>query len=254
MLTSKQKTDLIKQLPDIENKWPMMAVRGKKVTVEQAKDIIRCVDNFFDPTDGFCGNDRDFEDALRKELNLKKAPGWGEEKQDESYAEYRQRVENCSSYIFMEHFNTRWISSCFVGGPYGWIHVDGEIYFEDNIGKWPTWEEIIDDLAILADRFPYLDMEVFVTCKEGGDDDNYFIGGIALKNGELTPILSNLPNANEFNRYELWSRNMDIQAKNTVVTEVQKSKFREIYHREHLFRVEEAVEYFKDYIKIPRGV
>ena len=59
--------------------------------------------------------------------------------------------------IELEYLQNNWIYSSFVGGNIGWCHPDGTIEYHYNIGKWPTPEEVLDDLSTIASNFPFLD-------------------------------------------------------------------------------------------------
>lgn len=51
-------------------------------------------------------------------------------------------------------------SSSYIYGPNGWCHPNGDIISAQNIGKYPTVEEIIKEWNIISSCFPFLDLTV----------------------------------------------------------------------------------------------
>lgn len=141
-------------------KWPQMIVTGKSVTVEQAKDIILRTDEFFTSTYEFAGgNNHDFNAAYRKKAGLI-------ESADFPYAKLHKTLGIVrTSYVF-----NSWGSCNYIGGPHGWCHPDGTIGFYDNIGKWPSLEDVQRDWKLLAEAFPYIDLHVTLMSGEACED------------------------------------------------------------------------------------
>lgn len=141
-------------------KWPICAVFGEPVTKEQADEIIRRTDDFFS---GWGGNDHEFCEKARKILGLPYFyDGYFTEDNEEwelAYARYeadRDAFREKWGVITLYHVCNEWISTCNGNGASGWCHPDGTIEYSQNVGKWPTIEDILEDLTKIAEAFPFL--------------------------------------------------------------------------------------------------
>ena len=179
-------------------KWPQHLVTGVPVTVEQAKEIIRRTDIFF--VLGYGGNNRDYDRRVRVALGMPEI--WNDIHDRHSDGllngeEYRLALEKNSSHgdLFQSRWGTistayvhnNWISSCFVGGPSGWCHPDGQIGFVDNVGKWPSIADIEQDWGILAREFPFLDIGVTLFDGEQGEQRSPVVS-MRVRNGAVTLV------------------------------------------------------------------
>ena len=104
---------------------PYYRMRGKPVTPEQAFDIIKRTDRFFD---GMRWHTRKVLDLI-----------------------------NCT------HFSNWLVQRNHYPAGYGWIHVDGTVGCNAITSKYPDAEEFIDDCVGLAEAFPYLDLVIALT-------------------------------------------------------------------------------------------
>ena len=170
---------------NIATKWPQMIVTGTPVTLEQAKEIIRRTDSFFRHGGG--GNNQEYEKAVCKLLGIKRLDDlWEIEDTQQRMKAFSKQEEHTESrlkkwqYIETEYVYNSWISSCFVGGPHGWCHPDGTIGYIDNIGKWPSAEDVINEWSLIAKEFPFLDLIVKLVEDEG---DGVAAGYISVKDG-----------------------------------------------------------------------
>lgn len=145
-------------------KWPQMLVTGKKVTQEQAEDIIFRTDRFLtNPCKYSGGNNHEFNKWYRDLSGLTELY-----EKDWSVIElFHKKV----GYIYTEYIYNDWASCCFIGGPHGWCHPDGTISYSDNIGKWPNQEDIIEEWKTLLEAFPYLDLHVTIMSGESCEDE-----------------------------------------------------------------------------------
>lgn len=144
-------------------KWPQMLVVGDPVTEEQAKEIIFATDTFLTRVSGFYGgNDRHWEDAFMEAsgYRLLNSESWAERR-----VELQHRFGQKAGFLHTEYVHNSWASSAFVLGPNGWCHPDGNIFYTENVGKWPCVEEIAEDWAKIAARWPFLD--IWVTLMNG---------------------------------------------------------------------------------------
>ena len=172
-------------------KWPKMLVTGVPVTVEQAKEIIRRTDMFFAYT-GFAGNDPKHRERLVK---LFKIPGYiGYDKFDASKGDWVQAERDKErwfekwGFIHTEYVHNDWIASAFVSGPYGWCHPSGSIGFVDNVGKWPSVENIVEDWKALAEEFPFLNIGVTLYSGEQCEDDTHPVVSLRILEGTVTLV------------------------------------------------------------------
>lgn len=146
-------------------KWPQMVVTGETVSVERAKDIIFRTDRFFSDFDEFAGgNDRAFTKYFQEISGISEIRTRVFSQYESGIRRYQALHEIESQlmerigFIRAEYLTNDWASSCFAWGPHGWIHPDGKIGYSDNIGKWPSVEEVYDDWVSVAEAFPYLNL------------------------------------------------------------------------------------------------
>ena len=171
-------------------KWPQMLVTGKSVTPEQAKEIIFRTDNFLmDPSEYSGGNNREFNARYRKRAKLDTllVKCTTAEGRHYSLPDYEKEdvLHNTLGAVATVYVNNDWASCCFAGGPHGWCSPSGDIYFDDNIGKWPTIAEVESDWCVLAHEFPFLDLHVTLMNGESCEDTVPIIN-LRVVNGNVT--------------------------------------------------------------------
>ena len=158
-------------------KWPQMIVTGEPVTVEQAKDIIFRTDRFLtDASEYSGGNARDFNDDYRERAGLN-------EIRETFPKTWWDMVPHAAGYIDTQYVRNDWGSCAFVFGPHGWCHPDGTIMFADNVGKWPSVEDVLHDWTLLADAFPFLNLHVTLMSGESMDEDTTPVVNIRVQSG-----------------------------------------------------------------------
>jgi hypothetical protein len=164
-------------------KWPQMLVTGKKVTVDQAKDIIFRTDLFFvDECKYSGGNCTEFNDAYREAALLNAL----RDKYDNKWSilsPLLQQLREYVSHIELEYTGNRYGSSAFVYGAHGWCQPDGTISFNFNVGKWPSTESIYNEWQSIASAFPYLDLHVTLMNDEWGQPDALPLVNIRVVDG-----------------------------------------------------------------------
>lgn len=173
------------------NKWPQMLVTGKPVTVEQAKDIIFRTDEFLtDPYEFSGGNARQFNQAYREQAGLTLIM---ETRKYDNGREYTMpdydklsAIKEQLGIVSTNYVTNDWASCSFIGGPHGWCHPDGTIGFSDNVGKWPSIEEIVEDWQRIATAFPYLDLHVTLMDGESCEDGTTAVINIRVLNGAVS--------------------------------------------------------------------
>ena len=165
-------------------KWPQMIVTGKTVPKEAALEVIRRTDDFF----GYfqSGNDHDFIDKARRILGMPNVHerGLGFEESAKRFEEMGNWLKNWGV-IKTEYVFNSWISCSWVGGPHGWMHPDGEIGYCNNVGKWPSCEEIYEDWKRIAEAFPLLELEITLMSGEESEADTEPVISFLVRNGNV---------------------------------------------------------------------
>jgi hypothetical protein len=155
-------------------KWPQMIVTGKQISEDLALEIIRRTDRFFIYQGG---NNHDFIEkakvALRMPLSNDFREQWDLERQ------YRKKW----GYIETEYVTNEWISCSWIGGTHGWCHPNGIIEFYDNVGKWPSIQEVYDDWVKIAAAFPFLDIGVTLMSGEASEEETNPVVSMRISNG-----------------------------------------------------------------------
>lgn len=174
-------------------KWPQMLTYGRSVTPEQALEIIRRTDTFF--THGYGSNAHRFDEDARRIVGLP-PERWGVPEPDETEPQRIARLRR--EWAIEEQWRVWWdcvdtgyvhnsfVSSAFIGGPHGWCHPDGLVYFADNVGKWPSVEAITEDWKTLLDAFPFIDLGVVLMDNESSDEEAQPLIGIRVGSGAVT--------------------------------------------------------------------
>jgi hypothetical protein len=179
-------------------KWPQMYVWGKSVTVDQAKDIILRTDSFLtDIYEHSGGNNHRWNEWARTTLGYQQIldahkgtdAGW------RIPYEVSNKVREEIGYISTEYVHNTWASSSFIYGPYGWCHPDGMIWYQDNVGKWPSTEDIHQEWVDLAAAFQYLDLTATLMSGEGCEDDTKPLVSFRVKDGKCAVIQPIMPEA-----------------------------------------------------------
>ena len=104
---------------------PYYRMRGKKVTRQQAFDIIRRTDNFFRNSN---------------------------------------KVTNHPEYVGNINFDNWLIEKNHYPSGYGWIHADGTVGANAITQKYPETEEFVVEWLLKLMAFPYLDLIIAITC------------------------------------------------------------------------------------------
>lgn len=172
-------------------KWPQMLVTGESVTPEQAKEIIFRTDGFLTDTyDLAGGNRKEFTEWYQARAGLDRyvVRDW----QDQSKEAKAKRKKNWpfgrmvrerAGYISTNYVTNDWASCCFVWGAHGWCSPEGRIHFVDNVGKWPSVADVLEDWTTLAREFPFLKLVATLMSGEGGEDDAQPVVNIVVQNG-----------------------------------------------------------------------
>ena len=164
-------------MKEITTKWPAMLITGEKVTEEQTMDIIiRTDEAVVNPNMYTFGNNQDFGKQWAKLIDVRY-----------DYDESVYSRSECINFVSLEYLYNNLLGSCWVGGSTSWIWEDGSIFRFSNIGKWPSTEEVFDELKRIAQAFPYLKLKVTLFDKEVMFD--FYINGQKIVDAEYEDVL-----------------------------------------------------------------
>jgi hypothetical protein len=155
----------------ITTKWPRLLVTGHPVTTEQADDILIRTNHWGlnhtnDPDWARTLADISAEHGLPREPDSRGPNSDGQAWIDHSEA--RDTWNKRMGVLDLHYLHNSRIVSAWIGGPHGWCDWDGTIGCANyNIGKWPSDEEVLEDLCAIAAAFPFLTMTVQLVEDEG---------------------------------------------------------------------------------------
>jgi hypothetical protein len=139
------------------SKWPRLLVVGKRVTPQQAGEILLRTNSWH-----MWLNDRAWMRQVGELANLPVDDYGMFDFQAVRAFERRYRV------LALHHLHNHQIGSPSVAGAHGWCVWNGAIgcgvY---NIGKWPSIAEVTEDWETIAAAFPYLDLRAQLVPDEG---------------------------------------------------------------------------------------
>jgi len=207
-------------------KWPHCIIKGKKVSVDQAKDIIFKLDRYF--TCDIKPHSNDMKHILNRYRRrsglylfddcydiIKKM---GPKSPSTSVYGYDHGLlmtmhERIQDYLGvcddLEYIKCDIADSCYIGGPNGLVDPSGNIHFDKNIGKYPSVEEVHKELLYISKTFPFLDMTVSLydieKCMRDEQSANCMVSFI-VKNGNVTVTnfdlgMDEFTNANSLETY-----------------------------------------------------
>ena len=168
-------------------KWPQCIIVGNKITKEQALEIIRRTDRFFEQ--GCGGNNHSFNEKARKICRI---PIIEDYRTKDGNIEWEKYINDNEEYkekwdiVETNYIKNDWVSSSFIYGPNGWCHPDGTISYRFNIGKWPNVEDVYDDLTKIAKAFPFIEMSCTLMSGEHSEKDIESLVTLYVKNGKVT--------------------------------------------------------------------
>jgi hypothetical protein len=168
-------------------KWPQMIVTGPRIREDLALEVIRRTDSWF--VSGSGCNDHDGDRRLARRFRMPHYHDYAD-KHPEGF-DWRVHWDRCERWktawgvIATEYVHNSWIGCSFIHGPHGWCHPDGQIYYIDNVGKWPSIEEIRTDWQTLATAFPFLILTVTLMSGEGCEDYTRPVVAIAVADGQV---------------------------------------------------------------------
>lgn len=163
-------------------KWPQMRIEGVSVSIDQAKEIIRRTDTFFKSPE-WSGNDPSYCKRVMAKLGIPMGHRFGEPNihEWERLEQWLQEWE----YVGTNYVKNTWIASSFIYGPHGWCDPNGRISYIDNVGKWPSAEDIFEDWKQLAALFPFLHLICVLMDREECEDGGIPLIGFYVREGSV---------------------------------------------------------------------
>lgn len=153
------------------SKWPRLLVWGETITPEQAKVVILETTNWY-----FSSNSKNYEKTLYKLIGINSR---------ENLYGHVSYFQSENGILDLQYLDNNWILSCWMGGPHGWCNPDGTIFANTfNIGKWPEFEEVLEEWELIAKTFPFLKLNAQLVNNEGKDDKpevGFILGGGKVK-------------------------------------------------------------------------
>lgn len=159
-------------------KWPRMDVTGVQLTPQQVGEIYLRTDQVFTGllNEYGHGNNHVWRQWYRYACGAGQFDHLFEG--EAPILTYRDRwaindkLNGMFNQLSQNYVHNTWGESCYVGGPYGWLHPSGRISYGHNIGKYPSVHEVVDDWLVLVTAFPYLDVTVTLWSGEYGERDD----------------------------------------------------------------------------------
>jgi hypothetical protein len=168
-------------------KWPHMVVAGRAVTKEQAAEIIIRTTSLW-----FSSNSTSVEKELYKIIDKTFGFEYNPKTDGTIFDQAFNRKSQQSD--FLKHFNkldlcylqNHRVLSCWVGGPHGYLNWDGTVGCNNyNIGKWPSVTEIYNEWELIAETFPYLDLQCQLMSGESCEEDTTPVIEYIIKEGKV---------------------------------------------------------------------
>lgn len=199
-------------------KWPQMYTTGERVTLAQAEEIIRRTETFI--VGGHGGNDHAWNRTMAKRLRLVNFtdytdPKWVDRLRSQNMREEWARQERWAELwgaFDTQYVHNSWMSCAYIGGPHGWCHPDGRIWYQDNVGKWPSVEEVLADWAKIACEFPFLKLAATLMDAEWCEDAPRPVVTIRVEGGIAFAVEGDLR----------WHAEHEALAKQTIDSQIAK--------------------------------
>lgn len=144
-------------------KWPLLLVKGDRITPEQADKVIIRTTRFH----YLYSNDRKWNAEVKKVLGLRQKESLEHTPYD-TWEEFERRVR----VLDLRYLLNDRIATSNAIGPYGWCAWDGTIGAEGMHlkGKWPEVENVTREWRNIAHAFPFLRLTAQLVREEWGYD------------------------------------------------------------------------------------
>lgn len=201
-------------------KWPALLVTGRRVTPDQAAEVIvrthrwplstnahewsRAVQKAVGYPDDYYGTHIGDTEWRRRDEELKAMSAGARGDYFRSLDDAQERFRSELGVLTIEYLHNAWIASSWIGGPHGWCDWSGKIGCDNyNIGKWPNALHVLQEWQRIAAAFPFLNLDCQLLDRERGDDGPHIpLVEYAVTEGEaswiqptelLRPVCSDVP-------------------------------------------------------------
>ncbi len=169
-------------------KCPQMLVSGPDVSLEQAQKIILRTDRFLTDLSKYSGgNNKSWNQAYRMGSGIQDIINKYDDNSQvrAAYYQIQSRLEEVLGILGTNFVENNWASCYVAGGPHGWCSPLGKIEYFNNIGKWPSVEEVFEDWALIANSFPFLEASITLMDKESCEEDREAIVSMQVSGGKV---------------------------------------------------------------------
>lgn len=175
-------------------KWPALVVKGKKISREQAAEVIIRTDGLDITT-----NDREYELFLSELIYGTKSidiisfymKNYNLDFHGACVETSKHKKTNFGILDIYYLKNQRIVSTLFTG-PHGWCDWAGQIQTNTyNIGKYPEPQGILDEWKTIAETFPFLDLKCQLMSGEVSENLVYPVIEYRVKNGGVKAFKPN---------------------------------------------------------------
>lgn len=167
-------------------KWPQMRVVGRNITPEQAKEVIFRTDEFMTDTCRYSGgNNHEFNAAYRRMAGLDGLDSSDDFQSMMGRFDIERKIREKVGFIDLSYIQNNWASCSFIFGAHGWCHPDGTLFYQDNVGKWPSMEVLTDDWSKVAVAFPFLDLHAMFMSGESCEDGTQVVFSLRVLDGKV---------------------------------------------------------------------
>lgn len=185
-------------------KWPTCYINGKRINPAQADMVIRRIDAFFQSRGMYEGNLKEWNARVREICRIPKEADFQDEQGANGFSAWWNACNVWAEKWGVlqlsddNYLSTRRISTSYVGGAHGWLDYDGEIYWCQTIGKYPSAKEIYEELTVLAGAFQFLDLGVTLYSEESGNPSPHdAVISYQVREGEVTVVDPKTRNVHE---------------------------------------------------------
>lgn len=142
---------------------------GKKISEEKTKEILLCTDPYLSaipPEDS-----HEFLKIYGKMAGL-------------TNEESMYSVKYAVNTQLLRCLENMWSYGCSIEGCYGWLYPDGNIFMRRDIRVSNPMQTLLDEVKILSEKFPFLEMIVALFSDSCREDDTFPIVCLEVKNGK----------------------------------------------------------------------
>ena len=178
-------------MKNITNKWPHVVLKGEELySASQVKDFILRTDPYFVNSGCFYSGNNDelrkFVDGITKIPDISYYGNTTTFEQRQKHYESMENLKERIGFVELDYFKSDMADSCYIGGANGILNIKGMVDFNKNIGKYPSNEEVAEELEKIAKAFPWLSFKGSIFDGESCEEVSPFLFSFEVKNGKVT--------------------------------------------------------------------